>query len=333
MTTNDATLWPRTQALDAAADRAARAIPPVWPLASSVAVNPYLGQASESLAMVGARLQRIAGQPVTMPRSWYQAKIASGAITDRDLAEALAIAPTALRPASVAALKAAAQVTPPVTPAVPTIADLAAAVSGIDWPGLIAERFGAWAGGYFDEGQALWAAPRGVGAYAAWRAVATHDLTPEIIGLAGFAAHVSRAPERTADALADAVEQLGLPEAASETYFHQMLISLGGWSQYARYLLWQAELGGKSDATVTDFLSIRLIWETALYRRYAGQIADQWRAAVAVHSAPVAPDANHVVDAVLQEAADRAAQRDLAQVMAAPETNVLMKRPALQAAF
>ena len=48
---------------------------------------------------------------------------------------------------------------------------------------LIAERFGAWAAGYFDQGQALWAAPRGGGAYAVWRAVATHDRTPEIAGL------------------------------------------------------------------------------------------------------------------------------------------------------
>lgn len=333
MTTQESAFWPAPQALEAAADQAARAIPPVWPLASSVAVNPYLGQASETLATVGARLQRIAGQPVTMPRSWYQAKIASGTIIDIDLAEALALAPQGLRPANVAALKAAAQVSSPVGRAVPTIADLAAAVSGIDWPGLIAERFGAWAGGYFDEGQALWAAPRGVGGYAAWRAVATHDLTPEIIGLSGFAAHVSRTPERATDALADAVHQLGLPAEASETYFHQMLMSLGGWAQYARYVLWQAELDGKSDKTVTDFLSVRLVWETALFNHYKAQIGDQWRAAIAAHAAPVAPDANHVINAILQEAADRAAQRGLAQLMASPETNVLAARPAMQAAF
>ena len=170
-------------ALDAAADRAARAIPPVWPLASSVAVNPFLGQTDESLATVGARLARVAGIAVTMPRSWYQERIASGVITDADLSEALASAPAALRPANLAALKSAADVSTPAASALPTIADLAAEVSGIDWPGLISERFGAWAAGYFDEGQALWAAPRGSGAYAAWRAVATHDLTPEIAGL------------------------------------------------------------------------------------------------------------------------------------------------------
>lgn len=333
MTMQETAFWPTPQALATAADQAARAIPPVWPLASSVAVNPYLGQASETLATVGARLQRIAGQPVTMPRSWYQAKIASGTITDIDLAEALALAPQGLRPANVAALKAAARVSSPAGRAVPTIADLAAAASGIDWPALIAERFGAWAGAYFDEGQALWVAPRGVGAYAAWRAVATHDLTPEIIGLAGFAAHVSQSPERAVDALADAVQQLGLPAAASETYFHQMLMSLGGWAQYARYVLWQAELAGKSDETVADFLSIRLVWETALFHQYKAQIGDQWRAAIDIHSAPVAADANHVINAILQEAADRAAQRGLAQVMASPDINAMTMRPALQAAF
>ena len=333
MTTTDSVILATAHGLDIAADTAARAIPPVWPLASSVAVNPYLGQTSQTLAMVGARLERIAGQPVTMPRRWYADRIASGAIADVDLTEALAIAPAGLRPASLAALKAAAAVTPAARRAVPTIADLAAAVSGIDWPGLIAERFGAWAGGYFDEGQALWAAPRGTGAYAAWRAVATHDLTPEIAGLSGFAAHVSRAPERAADALADAVARLGLPAAAFETCFHQMLMSLGGWAQYARYVLWQAELGGTSDATLTDFLSIRLVWETALYDRYADRIGDDWRAAIAAHAAPVAPDADHVVDAILQEAADRAAQRGLARVLAAPDASEMTTRPALQAAF
>ena len=46
-----------TQAVEAAS----RAIPPVWPLASSVAVNPFLGQAGESLETAGARLARVAG--------------------------------------------------------------------------------------------------------------------------------------------------------------------------------------------------------------------------------------------------------------------------------
>ncbi len=319
--------------LSAAADRAARAIPPVWPLASSVAVNPFLGQADQDLATAGARLERVAGAPVTMARSWYHERIVSGVIGEADLAEAYATAPAALRPADLAALTSAARMPRPRARALPTIADLAAEVSGIDWPGLMSDRFGAWAAGYFDEGQALWAAPRGRGAYRAWRAVASHDLTPEIIGLSGFATLVSDAPDTAPDAVARVVQRIALPAAAWDTYFHQLLLTLGGWAQFARYRLWQAELGGGTDATITDFLAIRLIWEAALFDRYEDRISLRWRTSVAAHARPVTPTPEHVVDSILQDAAERAAQRSLAETLAAPGTATTDSRPALQVAF
>jgi uncharacterized protein YbcC (UPF0753/DUF2309 family) len=268
-----------------------------------------------------------------MPRGWYAARIASGGITDADLSDALASAPPALRPISVNALKSAAYASKPTARALPSIADLAAKVSGFDWPGLIAERFGAWAAGYFDEGQALWAAPRGRGAYNAWRAVATHDLTPEIAGLSGFATRVSEAPETAPDAVARVVQRIAIPAEALETYFHQMLMTLGGWAQYARYQLWQAELGDGADTTITDFLAIRLTWEAALFDRYESQVGDQWKKVIAAHSQPVTPTADHAVDAILQEASERAAQRTLAETLAAPGAAATRNRPVLQAVF
>ena len=333
MTDKEMSRLSKAPELDAAAYRAARAIPPLWPLASSVAVNPFLGQTDESLATVGARLERVAGAPVTLPRSYYHERIVGGLITDADLSDALASAPAAVRPTDLSALKSAALISTPEINAAPTIADLAAEASGMDWPGLIAERFGAWAAGYFDEGQALWAAPLGKGAYGAWRAVATHDLTPEIVGLAGFATYVSETPEGAPDALASVVQRIALPAEALETYFHQMLMTLGGWAQYGRYRLWQAELGGGSDETITDFLAIRLIWESALFDRYEDQIGARWKAVIASHAAPVTPSADHVVDAILQEAAERAAQRTLAETLSAPAPMATDSRPVLQAAF
>jgi hypothetical protein len=321
------------QRLEAAADRAARAIPPLWPLASSVAVNPFLGQAHESLATTGARLARVAGAAVTVPRAWRQAQISAGAISDPDLLDAWARAPAHLRPADLAALKAAAAGAAPTPAATPSIAELAAEVSGVDWPGLIAERVGAWAAGYFDEGQALWSAPRGKGAYAAWRAVATHDLTPEIAGLSGFALHVSEAPEDALALIARAVDRIALEPAALETCFHRMLMTLGGWAQYGRYKLWQAELAGGSDRTVIDLLAIRLIWEEALFLRYGAQIADRWAQARADHAAPVAATRDLVIDAILQEAAERSAQRALAATLAQTSPAARHDQAALQAAF
>ncbi len=61
-----------TAALMAQADRAARIVPPLWPLSASVAVNPFLGLTGETLAGAAARLGRAGGIPVTMPRSYYR---------------------------------------------------------------------------------------------------------------------------------------------------------------------------------------------------------------------------------------------------------------------
>jgi uncharacterized protein YbcC (UPF0753/DUF2309 family) len=319
--------------LESVANRACRAIPPAWPLASSVAVNPFLGQGGETLAETGARLARVAGVSVTMPRAWYAAKISVGEISDADLLDAWGRAPFDLRPANLAELKAAAVQEASSPQALPTVADLAARASGLDWPGLIGERFGAWAAAQFDEGQALWAAPRGVNAFAAWRAVAMHDLTPEIAGLAGFALRVSEAPETAAGAALRVVARLGLSQAALETYLHQMLMTLGGWAQYARYRLWQAELAGGSDDTLMAFLAIRLIWEEALFLRYENEITDAWAQVRAGHAARLEATPDLVVDAILQEAAERAAQRALAATLEQTSPPALQVRPALQAAF
>ncbi len=316
-----------------AANQAARAIPPAWPLASSVAVNPYLGQARASLADTGARLARVAGLPVTLPRAHYAARIASGAISEADLAGALAAAPAAMRPASVASLIALANQPAKAVQALPTVADLAADASGIDWPAIIAERFGAWAASHFDEGQALWSAPKGKSCYAAWRAAAIHDLTPEVLGLRGFAAHVAETPDDAMDAIGRAVERLGIQPGGFDTCFHQLLMTLGGWPQYARYRLWQAELDGLTDSAVTDMLAIRLVWEEALFGLYGQRIAGAWQAACAAHALPVAACPAMAADEILQEAAERAAQRSLAATLAGPAAGDRHGRPSLQAAF
>ncbi len=319
-------------AMTTASDTAARAIPPVWPLASSVAVNPYLGQTSETLAQVGARLGRVGGVPVTMPRSHFAALIADGTIADADIAAVLEDLGGPQAP-DVAEIKRAAATPASTAAPQPTLADLAATVSGIDWPGILADRFGHWAAGFFDQGQALWAAPRRRGAYDAWRQNATHDLTPEIAGLSGFAQFVSETPDTAEGARARAAGHLGLTEDMLETYLHQLLFSLGGWAQVARYHLWQAELANSTDHTISDLLTIRLVWEEALFAQYKDQIGDKWERVKAAHAQPVVADRDLTINAVLQEAWERAVQRDLVATFAAPAPDSSGERPALQAAF
>jgi uncharacterized protein len=314
-------------------DTAARAIPPAWPLASNVAVNPYLGQAHESLALTGARLQRVAGLPITMPRTWYRDQIGQHIITDQDLAAALAANPDMAGTLDVAALKAATQYDTSAKAAIPTIAQLAQKASGIDWPELIGERFGAWCGSWFDQGQALWAAPQGLSAYRAWRTFAINDLSPEIAGLKGFSARVANTSVNALTALSELSGQLDMSEGAMPTYFHSLLMDLGGWAQAGRFRLWAAELAGNTDTAITDFLTIRAIWEVALLDQYQVQIGEQWQDACDAHSAPLVPDTDLIIDQILQEAAERAAQRGIAMALSAPNAATADARPPLQAAF
>jgi uncharacterized protein YbcC (UPF0753/DUF2309 family) len=313
-----------------AAGAAAHAIPPAFPLSATVAVNPFLGQTHEDLATASERLARLAGVRLTARRSDYAGEIWSGRITHDDLAAALEACAAKGKPQGVAALLASLSTESPEPSALPTIADLAARTSGIDWPAIITRAIGLWASAHFDRGQALWTPAPGRSAFAAWREWASHDLTPEIAGLTGFCAHVADAPDTPERAVLRAADRLGISEGAAEGIFHRLLIDLGGWSQHARWLLWQAELKGTSDATVTDLLAIRILFEEALFALEPG-VAAQWAQVVEAHAGPVVPSGERVIDAILQDAAERAHQRRLAGLLTGPATAA--ERPSMQAAF
>jgi uncharacterized protein YbcC (UPF0753/DUF2309 family) len=303
-------------------------------LASSVAVNPFLGQTNEPLAVATSRLRRTTGVALTMPREWYRDRLRSGDIVERDLEDAYEAAPIHSRPATFTDLKAAMDTDRSPALAHPTVADLAGAATATEWPHIVNDRIGHWAAAYFDQGQALWAGPLAQDAYSAWHAAAIHDLTPEVLGLRDFARHVADLPADAQTALVECVDKLGLPAQALEIYFHRLLASLGGWAQTARYRLWQAELAGADDTSVTDLLTIRIVWETALLKHGGDRVATQWKAAMATYAEPVGASAADCVDAILQESAERAAQRNLCALLAAePEAPISVERPDLQIAF
>jgi len=320
------------EALAKAADLAVRAIPPAWPLTAAVAVNPFLGQVTEALDQTAARLARIGGIRLALPRKQYADKIAKGEITDEDLVAALQSS-ALFDQIDLLTLQAAVKEEPQPIAALPTVAELAARATGKDWPGLVSERIGTFAAGFFDQGQALWVASRRNGLYAAWRAFATHDLTPEILGFKGFSIHVDETPETTLGAIEQAAVSLGLG-AEPGTYFHQLLLTLGGWAQYARHIQFKAEVEGRTDTTALELLAIRLVFEEALYARHKAAIEQEWQQVRRKHAEPVSPDLETVIDGVLQAAAERSAQRTLAATLAAPSTNKIAElRPVLQAAF
>ncbi|MEP4034136.1 DUF2309 domain-containing protein [Roseibium polysiphoniae] len=319
-----------------AAERAGRLIPPAFPLEATVAVNPFIGQAKENLATASVRLQRAAGIRSTQSPAEYALALREGRITDADLGEALKTSLLHPKPANIEALKSlVVSGTGEMPKPLPTIADLAAAATGTDWPSIIDKSFSLWASGHFDNGQALWSPAPGLDAFAAWRTWATNDLTAEIAGLAGFCAHVKAVPDTAEKAIQRAADILRLSENAAETVFHRLYMDLGGWSQHARWLLWQAELEGKSDDTLVGLLAIRLIWEEALLA-HAPRITADWENTVAAHAAPIKPNMEQIALTILQDATELGQQRQLAYVLnrsETPDTAACKHRSFLQAAF
>jgi uncharacterized protein YbcC (UPF0753/DUF2309 family) len=336
--------------LRAAIDGACQRIAPVWPLKSFVAVNPFLGFTNQSFHATCATLHRVARIDMLMPRTYYREAVQAGIIGDQDIEAALAASPGEWHaPKTVSALKTAMlrdAVEKAKHPAVvATIAEvldsLAAGDKLLSRTTFMVNEISKWCAAYFDEGQSVWRLPaRALRPYAAWRAAMRYDLNPEVRGVRGFRALVGAMPEDPVQAIGDVIDHIGVPARAMEDYLHQALLDIGGWSAYARYLGWNAELAGHQDDTLVQLLAIRVVWGYALFaQRNDAAFTAAWRQAMA--DAAMQPldeqlgdDPDLITDLLLQEAFDIAHQRRLLERLVA-NTNPAppLPRPALQAAF
>ncbi|MDX2277217.1 MAG: DUF2309 domain-containing protein [Hyphomonadaceae bacterium] len=331
----------------AAARAACNRIAPLWPLKHFVAVNPFFGLADKSFTEASVWLERVARTDMLMPRSFYLQKIESGAITEADLAAALATGPRVAGLASVADVQAALARAPAHhdRPVVATVAEILDSLADGDREAsrtaFMIEEISKWCATYFDEGQAAWRSPwRGHSPYAAWRAAMRHDRNAAAMGLKGFNQTIAALPDDPLEAIAHIVNSLGIPERAHEDYLFRALFDIGGWAAYARYRVWQAGLDGREDDTLLELLAIRLAWGFALFQERKDEaFRDAWRkamiaAALQPMDAKLSAGDDLALRALLQEAYDHAAQRQLvAQLCSAPSAHSPARRPAVQAAF
>jgi uncharacterized protein YbcC (UPF0753/DUF2309 family) len=314
-------------------NEAIHAIPPLWPLTHSVAVNPFLGQASLPFAEAAAKLAKVSGTKLTLPRAWYVDKVRSGEITDADIQTACQELGLSQGTLGSDDLTKDTSIFNPAEHVLASIAGLATDWAGTNWVELIEDRIGSWASAYFDEGQALWPMTSGKGAWSSWLSWAQHDLTPEIFGLKNFAKQVQALPESADAFILQACESLKVPSEHLSDYFHQLLLSLGGWSQLARYRLWQAELAENSDRTLRDLLAIRLVWDVALLDQHRNEISEAWSAAWdGLDPCRPLPDSLEV-DLLLHTAFERSKIRQLGQTLRAPVQNQPEADPLVQAVF
>jgi uncharacterized protein YbcC (UPF0753/DUF2309 family) len=260
-------------------------VPPLWPLQSFVAVNPFIGLTGKPFAEVCDLMRRVTHESMLMSVDYFQQQFARGRITTQDLAAAIQQSGATLTTADLLAwLK---KPEPQPVHGVQSLADLATAEFGGRWSTLIVEEVSKWCAAYFDEGQSAWRMPwKKLPLFPAWRQAALIDATPELLGFKGFRKLVASLPESTTEAVSLMLDTLGISAAHAENYLHRLLMTLPGWSSYVQYRVRDKAMHGTHDESLLDLLAVRLVFEMQLMKQFeASDIRKQFQACFISESA------------------------------------------------
>lgn len=156
-------------------------------------------------------------------------------------------------------------------------------------------------------------------------------------GVSGFRQTVRQLPESATETIIAAVELLNIPVDGLDAYLHRLLLTIHGWAGYARYQLWEAELYGRDDQTLTDLLAIRLVWEVALWNSFARDgVAELWQTRkLDLRDDRLGEATQRALagDLLLQRAFEKAYQRQLFGRLGARNAAKPAERKRVQAAF
>ncbi len=308
-------------------------IAPLWPVKNFVAVNPYFGLRDQPFWQAHKTLERITGVGLCMPRGYYQAHIASGRITQDDLAVALQELGSAWDVAAL--LRGLADESSSSRAPFPLVTDVLGEFEDRDWSNFVIERVSQYCAAYFDQGQALWSMPwRNKPLYSGWLEFARLDKSAWTMGVRGMSEAAGALADNAQDTIVWALRELEVPAEAFDDYLYATLLSIGGWAGWTRYLGWQVELTHGHDDSMRDLLAIRLAWDALLYKlRYSTALETRWRQALAAVNQPVRPDILSQVDEVLQTALEVGYQRQLSAALVANRAPRRPDRVDVQAVF
>jgi uncharacterized protein YbcC (UPF0753/DUF2309 family) len=280
---SDSSLPQPSYLTELAAAEACRRIPPLWPLKSFVAVNPFLGLSNLHFIEAAAKLRRVAHGEILMPADDYLAQIDSGKITKADLETALEHAtqtlpqPWAFYLESIdlekLKLKLREVKSVPQPALVRSFADLLDQIQGAHRTAFLVDEISKWCSVYCDEGQSSWRMPwRDRPLYEAWREAALLDANPRLNGWSQFTSTIESLPTEPERCIEIALSKLMVSAGLAEDFLHRQLLSISGWSSYFQYRVRDHAMRDKEDKSLLGLLAVRLAYDLALLNQF---IADK----------------------------------------------------------
>ena len=151
-------------------------------------------------------------------------------------------------------------------PMIATAIQIISHTTNTEWERFSVQRFSLWCASYFDIGQAPIASlTRNEHLFSSWKREALIDKTPEIAGLKNFRKHLKKIPEQPQDAIAYALQELGIETTSSSFYLQKLLMNVNGWAGYAAGIDYDAKLQSKVSNQVIQILAVLTSWELCTY--------------------------------------------------------------------
>lgn len=255
--------------IDAACDKACKAIAPAWPLDQAIAVNPHWARIGMSVLQVAARMAVLASIQVFPSREIQQKAWRDGRITQADLEHALSELSATRLVGLTHAQCLDALLKAPKVQQLPLLIDVLdddpKRHTRLSWRQAITHQVSQACAAYFDNHQADWQPERSQGLYVFWRDTLQHDHgIGMLMGLPDLGRTLNALPSTRQDAERWVLQRLGLPQAVWADYLEALLLTVNGWASWCAYKGWQARLDGSEDTHLRELLAIRLAWGAIL---------------------------------------------------------------------
>lgn len=237
-------------------------IPPLWDLPNYVAVNPFLGFASDSIPVAAQQIRDGLGGRLLPELAFYRKRWQAGAFTLVHLAQAAA--QSGYEAAELQAiLEGTTRIPLRTSQPILTFAERYDQRCGTEWHNTIIRHATLWCAVQIPTSyQPALSTTDGQGLYAAWREAAGVDRSLELAGLAGWRAWVQALPTTAEAAIAALLAHLQVPPAEQAAYLYRLLSGVYGWACYLRRATWST--GSREAGALADLLAIRICSDAAI---------------------------------------------------------------------
>lgn len=263
--------WP------AIVEEVTKKIPPLWPLKSFVAVNPFLEWVDQPFDQVVRQINQIVPGGMLIERSYFRDKFDDGKILPSHLKNAFnelkSQADAAARPFNFEGFPEQQLVswldhTAQNDSSLPTLLAMIDQTTGSHWENDVTNEISTWLGHYLDHGQAVWSLPgKAKPILEAWLEFASLSRNIEFLGLKNFRKFVKSLPVSctTDELLQSLLERLDLPPRMAHVLLMRELQTLSGWASALKF----REKQQPETKQVAALLAIRLTYVVAIYQQFA----------------------------------------------------------------